>query len=601
MNPIVIASLFRRASARSIVGWTVVAACVVLPGSAWAFCGDGVIDGIEACDDGNVNDDDGCNNDCTLSAGCVLYPAPGLPVPIPVIGATFSNVTVTQTGNVREVEVVGLAGTHTWVSDLQVTLTGPSMLGVVLMDFVCDDMDDFFLSFDDDATGGVTCPPTDGMHHLPTIDVFTNPILSALDGQPAAGTWTLGINDLAAPDGGVLNAWSLLVCTAECGNGVPEAGEECDDGNLVDDDACDSNCTVTACGNGIQTTGELCDDGNTDPGDGCRANCTVEACGDGIEDPQERCDDGNVAPNDGCDPDCTLPCPADFCDCLDSAALFDVVGTLVDIAPDKLSYSGYSYPIGAETTGGVCALTGKFAGKADAETAIGTDLVATSGVGTTALKVKGYKLYGDPMPGLAVGRDLVTGGGIVKDLAATVVAGATSLTGTHPLVATCTDALTDAQAASNLFKALPANQTLDKIVVPGGEDVRIDAGPGIYVIAATSIQVKSFKDYDEFEGGTLTIGVAPETDAVIINVEKGISLSQGAGIVVDGAPERVILNVHNGFGKVKVSAESVVDPAILAPGGKMQVKRFAESGNLIGGAKTQVKGAVLEDVLGCGD
>lgn len=30
----------------------------------------------------------------------------------------------------------------------------------------------------------------------------------------------------------------------ECGNGVVEEGEECDDGNVVDDDACYSNCTI---------------------------------------------------------------------------------------------------------------------------------------------------------------------------------------------------------------------------------------------------------------------------------------------------------------------------------------------------------------------
>src|SRR5258705_8311121 len=95
--------------ARAIVAWALVAACTALPSSAWAFCGDGVIDGAEACDDGNVNDDDGCNNDCTISPGCVLYPAFPLPVNIPDGGSVMSSVTVTQAGNVREAEVVGLA------------------------------------------------------------------------------------------------------------------------------------------------------------------------------------------------------------------------------------------------------------------------------------------------------------------------------------------------------------------------------------------------------------------------------------------------------------------------------------------------------------
>ena len=59
-----------------------------------------------------------------------------------------------------------------------------------------------------------------------------------------------------------------------CGNGTLEASEVCDDGNAIDGDGCDSNCTVTACGNGIQTAGEACDDGNTTSWDGCDASCT---------------------------------------------------------------------------------------------------------------------------------------------------------------------------------------------------------------------------------------------------------------------------------------------------------------------------------------
>lgn len=63
---------------------------------------------------------------------------------------------------------------------------------------------------------------------------------------------------------------------AECGNGLVEAPEACDDGNLVDGDGCDSNCTPTGCGNGVVTIGEECDDGNTVPGDCCSALCVSE-------------------------------------------------------------------------------------------------------------------------------------------------------------------------------------------------------------------------------------------------------------------------------------------------------------------------------------
>jgi cysteine-rich repeat protein len=63
---------------------------------------------------------------------------------------------------------------------------------------------------------------------------------------------------------------------AVCGDGVSEAPEVCDDGNLVDGDGCDSNCTPTACGNGIVTMGEECDDGNLAPGDCCSPLCVID-------------------------------------------------------------------------------------------------------------------------------------------------------------------------------------------------------------------------------------------------------------------------------------------------------------------------------------
>lgn len=60
-----------------------------------------------------------------------------------------------------------------------------------------------------------------------------------------------------------------------CGDGVVDANEQCDDGNLVSGDGCDANCTLPACGNGIVNAGEECDDGNLIDGDGCQSDCTL--------------------------------------------------------------------------------------------------------------------------------------------------------------------------------------------------------------------------------------------------------------------------------------------------------------------------------------
>ncbi len=111
----------------------------------------------------------------------------------------------------------------------------------------------------------------------------------------------------ASPPG----AFGADCSSAVCGDGTAEPGcEQCDDGNAVDGDGCDSNCTVTACGNAIVTGAEACDDGNAVDGDGCDSNCTVTACGNGVVSSGEQCDDGNLTSGDGCDAACVLDCPA---------------------------------------------------------------------------------------------------------------------------------------------------------------------------------------------------------------------------------------------------------------------------------------------------
>ncbi len=62
-----------------------------------------------------------------------------------------------------------------------------------------------------------------------------------------------------------------------CGNKIVEPGEECDDGNLKDNDGCSSKCKKeNLCGNGNIDSGEECDDGNKISGDGCSSNCKFE-------------------------------------------------------------------------------------------------------------------------------------------------------------------------------------------------------------------------------------------------------------------------------------------------------------------------------------
>jgi cysteine-rich repeat protein len=116
-----------------------------------------------------------------------------------------------------------------------------------------------------------------------------------------------------------------------CGNGMPEGDEECDDGNLVNTDACKNDCTNAVCGDGVTGPKEECDDGNDDDSDLCTTLCTEAECGDGFVQGGEGCDDGNLVDHDGCDNSCVeepfceafegFECPTGAIQVCDTAAI----------------------------------------------------------------------------------------------------------------------------------------------------------------------------------------------------------------------------------------------------------------------------------------
>ncbi len=123
-----------------------------------------------------------------------------------------------------------------------------------------------------------------------------------------------------------------------CGNGIIDGLERCDDSNTNGDDGCSADCmtiepgyecpeegkpckttgSTPDCGNGVLEYGEACDDGNLSNFDGCSNECTlesgyecpdpgqpctpviVEECGDWNKTDNEECDDGNTDDGDGC-------------------------------------------------------------------------------------------------------------------------------------------------------------------------------------------------------------------------------------------------------------------------------------------------------------
>lgn len=99
---------------------------------------------------------------------------------------------------------------------------------------------------------------------------------------------------------------SSTVHLGECGDGVIDLDEECDDGeNNSNESKCKADCSVAQCGDGFTLPSEeACDDGSESQD--CNADCTISACGDGILNAtaNEECDDSNSIDSDGCDRNC---------------------------------------------------------------------------------------------------------------------------------------------------------------------------------------------------------------------------------------------------------------------------------------------------------
>ncbi|HEU4733785.1 MAG TPA: proprotein convertase P-domain-containing protein [Kofleriaceae bacterium] len=117
------------------------------------------------------------------------FSSTNVPLSIPDNNATgiTSNNSVTGSGNVFSM-TLSLNITHTFIGDLVVTLISP-------------DGTQFVVS---NRQGG----STDNL-------VINNMAITAFNGLPAAGTWKLKVQDLAAADVGTLNSWSLAI-TGNC-------------------------------------------------------------------------------------------------------------------------------------------------------------------------------------------------------------------------------------------------------------------------------------------------------------------------------------------------------------------------------------------------
>ncbi|MBM4319358.1 MAG: DUF4215 domain-containing protein, partial [Deltaproteobacteria bacterium] len=310
-------------------------------------CGDGVVGANEACDDGNLDDGDGCRRDCTRPPVCpppgTVQGQPGFctaDCPCGLGGADCGGAATCQAGLVcgqNNGARFGLAANHDVC-----TATGCGD-GIVGAGEVCDDGNlDEGDGCRNDCTLPPNCPPPGTVNGHPDRCSASCPC-PAGEGD-CDGNGQCGANLVCGQDNGARSglAADVDVCTAPgCGDGIVGLGEECDDGDLDDGDGCNSQCrTVLRCppaglqpGHPDYCTADCpCPAGGGDCDDAtqCAAGlvcgqdngarfglpaavdvCTAAGCGDGIVGPGEQCDDGDPDDSDDCLSSCRfrVVCP----------------------------------------------------------------------------------------------------------------------------------------------------------------------------------------------------------------------------------------------------------------------------------------------------
>lgn len=140
-----------------------------------------------------------CNNSSSVQVPVAISAGPP---------ATITSVITITDDIVVESMTLDLDITHSWMSDLDITLTSPSGTTITIIQDRCGFRNNMLATFSDDGAA-VSCA-----FSSPTISgvVLPEDPFATFAGESALGDWTLSIFDDTNNDGGSLNNWSMDVC-----------------------------------------------------------------------------------------------------------------------------------------------------------------------------------------------------------------------------------------------------------------------------------------------------------------------------------------------------------------------------------------------------
>lgn len=146
---------------------------------------------------------------------CSSTVSPNVPITLPLaIATTTSTVDIPSGGTISDVNVT-MNVTHSYVSDLTISLISPSGTEIQLLSGSCTTRNNINATFDDSGVALVCAPSTGTTTYTVSGTVIPLQALSGFNGENSAGTWTLKFADNDAADGGSLNSWSLNICTVQ--------------------------------------------------------------------------------------------------------------------------------------------------------------------------------------------------------------------------------------------------------------------------------------------------------------------------------------------------------------------------------------------------